>query len=344
MSEPAISVIIPARNASDTLPECLAALENQTVPRERYEVIVVDDGSSDQTSSVAQRDGVVVVRQPHMGPAAARNRGAEVAQGDVLLFLDADCVPSPDWIEQMVSSLSEDGVVGAKGRYETRQRGVVARFAQLEFEEKYARLARHRYIDFVDTYSAAFRRDVFQKERGFDTSFPYWSAEDVEFSFRLAIKGYRMVFNPKATVFHRHASRLWPYLRKKFRYGYWRVTVYRRYPGKLVRDSYTPRTLPVQIVLAGAVAATWTASIFVPQSRILAGALSGAFLLSTLPFLISGLRRDLPVALISPGLIFLRSLAQGAGLALGLAMTLLGRAGDAVGESRTSYKKSKKLT
>lgn len=133
-------MIIPCRDSSHSLPSCLEALAQQTMPHENYEVIVVDDGSSDETSIMAERFGVQVVRQEHAGPAAARNRGAKHAKGEILLFTDSDCVPREDWLEEMIRPFQTPGIVGVKGAYRTRQRGLVPRFAQEEFEEKYARL------------------------------------------------------------------------------------------------------------------------------------------------------------------------------------------------------------
>jgi hypothetical protein len=152
-----VSVIVPAYNAEATLGDCLAALQ--------------------------------LIRQPNAGPAAARNRGVQAARGEILLFTDADCAPTPDWIERLTEPFRAPEVAGAKGVYRTRQRELVARFVQLEYEDKYARMSRQDRIDFVDTYSAAYRRDVFLANGGFDALFPAASVEDQEFSFRLARKG-----------------------------------------------------------------------------------------------------------------------------------------------------------
>ncbi|MBI2467114.1 MAG: glycosyltransferase family 2 protein [Candidatus Rokubacteria bacterium] len=95
-ASPLASVVIPAYDAEATLPACLAALARQSLAPERFEVIVVDDGSTDATAQVAERAGVRVVRLPaNAGPAAARNRGAQAARGEVLVFTDADCEPTP---------------------------------------------------------------------------------------------------------------------------------------------------------------------------------------------------------------------------------------------------------
>ena len=129
-----ISVVVPAYNAREAIAECLEALLHQTVPRDRYEVIVVDDGSSDGTAEVVRPYGVKLLQQANQGPAAARNLGVAHAQGEIILFTDADCAPHADWIEQLTRPLLDDEIVGSKGVYRTRQRGLLPRFIQLEYE------------------------------------------------------------------------------------------------------------------------------------------------------------------------------------------------------------------
>jgi glycosyltransferase involved in cell wall biosynthesis len=317
---PRYSVIVPAYNAAETLAACLEGLLDQTTPRGSYEVLVVDDGSTDGTGEVAGRFPVRVLRQAHAGPASARNAGARAAGGEFLLFTDADCVPVRTWIEEITRPLAADGrVAGVKGTYRTRQTGVIARFAQVEFEEKYARLRRRATIDFVDTASAAFRGDAFWQVGGFDPAFPVASNEDTQLSFTLVARGWRLVFAEGAAVYHRHSDSLGRYLRRKWRHGYWRTRVYRRYPRKVLGDSYTPRSLQLQFL--GAALALALAPM--PRARPLAPAGLALFGLGTLPFV----RRAAPggrgLAVAVPGLLFLRALALGAGLAQGALAHLL---------------------
>ncbi|MEP7199108.1 MAG: glycosyltransferase family A protein, partial [Chloroflexota bacterium] len=84
-----LSVIIPAYNAAPTLGDCLRALRQQSFAHDQYEVIVVDDGSTDETAAMAEQCGARIVRQPKRGPAAARNLGVTQARGEVVLFTDA---------------------------------------------------------------------------------------------------------------------------------------------------------------------------------------------------------------------------------------------------------------
>ncbi|CAA9503338.1 MAG: hypothetical protein AVDCRST_MAG85-1903 [uncultured Solirubrobacteraceae bacterium] len=110
---PDVSVVIPARDAAGTLPRTLEALAVQTLARERVEVIVVDDGSTDATRTLAKASDVVdrVVAIGGLGPGAARNAGAAAARGAVLAFTDADCFPEPAWLERGLAALEDDDLV-----------------------------------------------------------------------------------------------------------------------------------------------------------------------------------------------------------------------------------------
>ena len=324
---PHISVIVPAYNARDVIDRCLDAVSRQTTPPETVEIIAVDDGSTDDTPARIQAHPAVrLIVQDHAGPAAARNLGVQHAVGEIVLFTDADCAPAPDWIERMVAPFARTeqatgarAVAGVKGAYLTRQRELMARFVQVEYEEKYDHMARLESIDFVDTYSAGYRRDVFLSNGGFDTTFPDASVEDQEFSFRLAKQGYHLVFVPEARVYHwGHAQNLWSYARRKFKIGYWKVLVHRRHPGKLLRDSHTPQSLRVQIVLAGLTGVCLVGSL--PWPPLAWGAaISGlAFALSTIPFASKAWTKDRAVAIVAPFLLFVRALALGTGFASGV--------------------------
>ncbi len=135
------SVIIPAYNAAHILPRCLDALERQTLPRTAYEIIVVDDGSLDQTAVIATERGARLLEVGHAGAAAARNAGVEIAHAPIVVFTDADCEPAPDFLERVLEPLADANVSGARGVYRTRQDKLVARFVQIEYEERYQRIA-----------------------------------------------------------------------------------------------------------------------------------------------------------------------------------------------------------
>jgi len=308
-----VSVIVPAYNAEDTIGQCLEALDEQTHPPD--EVIVVDDGSTDRTVDVSKEFGARVVSQPNSGPAGARNRGAAMARGEILLFTDADCEPTPDWVEKMVTAFKDPEVVGAKGAYETRQRSLLARFVQLEYEDKCDQMQDVETIDFVDTYSAGYRRGVFRSVGGFDGSFRV--DEDQELSFRLAKRGHKLVFVPGARVFHRHVTKLRDYARRKFWIGYWKARVVQAHPGKLKRDSHTPQRLKVQIGLAGLGGMLLAGGGLDTRLAVAGLTVWGLLLLSAMPLLIKIWRRDRGVLLVAPAMLFLRAWTLGAGFLVG---------------------------
>ena len=273
---------------------------------------------------MARAAGVTTITQPHAGAATARNRGAAAARGELLLFTDADCAPIPGWIEALRIPFTDPEVAGAKGAYLTRQRDLVARFTQLEYEDRYDRMAGSERIDFIDTYSAAYRRDIFLLNNGFDCSFLI--DEDQEFSFRLAEKGYKLVFAPAAQVYHQHNRTLAQYVRRKFRIGMWKVRVTQQHPTQVANDSHTPEALKAQLLLAAAglaaLAVTAAVSLFTRSAwwpGLIAALLTLlAFELTALPFLAKIARRDLPVLPAALGLVWVRALVLGVGFAVGL--------------------------
>ncbi|MDH7485530.1 MAG: glycosyltransferase [Anaerolineae bacterium] len=343
MISPSFSIVIPAYNAARTIASCLQALERQSIPRQQYEVIVVDDGSTDGTAEVVQRfirardvanrdspsgtgltgvsnprplSLITLIRQPRQGAAVARNAGACLAGGDFVLFLDADCVPADDWVERMISALQQDGVAGVGGVVRSPQQGLIPRFIQAEYDMRYERIARRPYTDFVSSGTAGYRRQVFAAVGGFAAELG--GAEDTDLSFRLCEAGYRLVLEPEAVVYHLHPESLLAYVRRKFIYAYWRARVYQRHPQKVADDSRTPLSQKLQIGLVPLIALSLAAGLVWPFAWALAAALMGGFVLTAVPFVLRTLRRDPLVGLIALPLTLVSALAAAAGLMCGI--------------------------
>ncbi len=317
-----VSVVVPAYNAAATLPACLRALRQQTHMPD--EIIVVDDGSTDTTPDIAKGHGVgLLSTRGKSGPAIARNLGALSARSDIVAFTDADCEPAPDWLEELIRPFNAiDGqrssVVGVKGAYLTRQHALVARFVQQEYAHKYQRMARLKQIDFIDTYSAAYRSDIFRDNGGFETAFPVPSVEDQEFSFRLARKGYRMVFAPLARVYHQHDASMAEYITRKFGIGYWKAFMLRWLPEKAFSDTHTPASQRWQIACLGATLLFCVCGFVWPVAWTLAMVCLVIGFATSIPLLMQIARNDPAVVFIAPCVVLIRAMALAGGLIIGV--------------------------
>ncbi len=313
------SVVIPVRNGVNTISQCLLALENQSIPTDEYEIIVVDDGSTDGTATAVQRFGhVTLLSQNPGGPAKARNTGIREANGEWVLFTDADCIPAPNWIDILLQAVQTADADGGKGTYTSKQTGLVARFVQTEYETKYERMRGTERIDFVDTYSAIYRREVLLTVGGFDETLPSTSLEDQELSFRVAEAGYKLIFVPKAVVQHVHADTVAWYARKKVSIGYWKAYILKLHPSKASNDSHTPPTQKSQMVLAYLLLLMLIATLFWPSAWPGAAVVLIAFAVNCLTFISYAWQHDRTVAYVAPFLLLVRALALGLGMAKGI--------------------------
>lgn len=319
----AISIVIPTYNGASRIANCLTALLPQAEAH-GAEILVVDDGSTDDTARVvSQYPSVRLIQKSNAGPAAARNHGATEATGNIILFTDDDCVPAPDWLAKMLAPFEDADVVGAKGVYRTLQKSIVARFVQIEYEDRYRLMSVHKDIDFVDTYSAAFRRERFLEIGGYDTSFPVACAEDIELSYRMSARGWKMKFVPDAVVYHTHPDSLPKYLKKKYKFAFWRVLAVRKNAGKALKDSHTPQLMKLQLLFLPALVAAIVADLALHSFVSVTGLVLAAFLLSTLPFALRAVDKDPLVAFLSPLLLAGRACAQFLGIVRGAIYTWL---------------------
>ncbi|MBC8204347.1 MAG: glycosyltransferase [FCB group bacterium] len=302
---PKYSVVIPSYNNAKILPEILDALLKQE-GSEEAEVIVVDDGSKDNTEEIVKDYPVRYFKKPNGGPASARNVGIKESKGDIVLFIDSDCVPQPGWLKAMTQPFENDKIDGVKGIYITRQKSITARFIQLEFEERYQKLSKLEYIDFIDSYSAAFRKEKLIEVGGFDESFPKADNEDVDLSYKLAGIGCKMVFQPSAVVQHTHPDDLIMYIKVKYSRAFWRSAVYIKHPRKALKDSYTPQSLKLQMLsTAGIWIGIFFAAVF-NWNWWLFACLS-LYIFSLLPFIIRVYGKDDRAESLAPFMLFIRS-------------------------------------
>jgi cellulose synthase/poly-beta-1,6-N-acetylglucosamine synthase-like glycosyltransferase len=153
---------------------------------------------------------------------------------------------------------------------------------------------------------------------GYDTSFPVACAEDIELSYRMSARGWKMKFVPAAIVYHTHPDTLSRYLKKKYKFAYWRMLAVRKNPGKGVKDSHTPQIMKLQLLFAPALLLAVIFDLSAQPTVPLSAVVLVGFLLTTLPFTLRAIRKDRIVGILSPILLAARACAQVLGVASGL--------------------------
>ena len=224
MNQPFFSIVIPTYNRPERLVNCLKAIASLDYPCDRFEVIVVDDGSKTPLDSVVEplkdKINLTLLRQENAGPAAARNRGAVLAKGEFLAFTDDDCQPTPDWLTQFAASFATNSQAMLGGK-------TINALSSNPFST-----ASQKLIDYLyDYYNPAKGKDAFfasnniamptanfRALNGFDVSFPLAAAEDRDFCDRWN-QAYPMVYVPKAQINHYHKLSLASFWKQHFGYG-----------------------------------------------------------------------------------------------------------------------------
>ena len=229
---PRVSVVVPTYNRAPTLGRLLGALARCATPAGGVEVIVVDDGSSDDTAAVVARSalpGLQYVRQENAGAAAARNRGWRHARGELVAFTDDDCVPSPTWLVELVDAMTRCACDGAGGVIVPLVPGYLADFVQAE------RLVGHGGdaddVTYLVTANAVFRRETLEAVGGFDERFPGAAGEDTDLTMRLRASDFAVTLLEGAVVAHDHRTTVPALLRTYRRHGAARHTLTRLHPG-----------------------------------------------------------------------------------------------------------------
>ena len=209
-------MVIPVRDGEDALPALLGSLERQTLPRDRFEVIVVDNASRDATAAIARAAGAVVASEPVPNRSRARNRGIAAARAARIAFTDADCVASPGWLEALL---------GCAGRAPLLAGPVVTTTSAspnpIERLEREWRFAQEQWVEqgWAATANLCAERAALDAIGAFDPAYR-GIGEDADLCIRAGRAGYELGWCAGAEVSHRAESTLMPMLKRAFRHGY----------------------------------------------------------------------------------------------------------------------------
>lgn len=192
-----ISVVITAFNEEEYLPKTLDAIVNQTLPKENYEIVVVDNNSTDKTAEVAKSFGARVVREERQGNTFALSAGLNAAQGEIMASTDSDTIVCKDWLEVIVDAFKDEKVVGATGTVTLKAGGALtSKLAEL-FYEYFLRLNFLIGKAHFSGFNFAVRKKVFDEIGGVNEKFTM--SPDVDLGIRMSKKG-KVVFLKKMNV------------------------------------------------------------------------------------------------------------------------------------------------
>jgi GT2 family glycosyltransferase len=213
---PEISVVIPTYRRREELRRALLALARQTLPPDRYEIVVAVDGSEDGTREMVEAFeapcALTLCAQPNRGRAAACNTGVRAARGRIVVLLDDDMEPAPDFLAEHLAAHAgrgRRGVVGAAPVPVDASSPPIVDYIGTKFNRHLEALAQpgHRFR-LRDFYSGNFSiaRDTLLELGGFDEAFTIYGNEDLELSYRLARAGVDLVFSPRAVAVQRYTK------------------------------------------------------------------------------------------------------------------------------------------
>lgn len=221
------SIIIPALNEAENLARNLPEVVSQLGPHD--EVVVVDNGSDDGTADISARLGAIVVHEPIRDRSRARNKGIESARGDIAVFLDADCRPSPQWLQCLLLPFENPEVGCVAGEilihYSDNKLG--------EYLKSKGHLSQHvnfghPFLPYGGSGNVAFRTEVLHQIGGFDEAL--FSGHDADICWRMQLQtNYRIVLASDALVDHFQQLTFPALVRQKRRHAYGAVLLYKKY-------------------------------------------------------------------------------------------------------------------
>ena len=220
---PFVSVIIPVRNRPDDIAACLQTLKELAYPDDKLEIIVVDDASADQTPDVVSRFPVrLIPLKQHKQASHCRNLAARHARGDILAFIDSDCLAGSAWLRELVPAF-KDAQLGALGgvvdsyfnengldRYEKVK-------SSLSVSSWFKRSQKNDPFFYLPACNLLVRRRLFLELGGFKEELVV--GEDVDLCWRIRKRGYQIEYRPEGRVYHKHRNKVFSFCRRRFEYG-----------------------------------------------------------------------------------------------------------------------------
>jgi cellulose synthase/poly-beta-1,6-N-acetylglucosamine synthase-like glycosyltransferase len=222
---PSVTVIVPVRNGEETIQPLLESLQKLDYNRNKVEVIVVDGNSTDKTREIVKQYPFKLIIENRKGLNLARNVGIKNGNGEIVVFTDADCIVPPNWITRIVENFKDPKVSCVGGSAKALDCDFVSQYADNSIVRLMPFFTKREELERVKPFfrhpagcNMAFRRKVAEEVGYFDENIQY-GFDEVEFADRVCKAGYKMVLDPKVSVWHKHRSTLGDFLKQNFQYG-----------------------------------------------------------------------------------------------------------------------------
>jgi mycofactocin system glycosyltransferase len=222
-THPLVSVIVPVRNRPIDIEACLRALQQLRYPRERLEIIIVDDASQDTTPEVISCFPVKrMTLNEHKQASYCRNLAARESKGEIVAFVDSDCRVHPDWLSELVPCFRDRSLAAVGGLVDSElEKSALDRYekvkSSLHMGFRLRRSTGNEPFFYVPSCNLLVRRGPFLKLGGFREDLHV--GEDVDLSWRLRDAGYQIEYRPFGVVYHRHRNQLRTFCARRFDYG-----------------------------------------------------------------------------------------------------------------------------
>jgi GT2 family glycosyltransferase len=229
-TQPKVSVIVCTYNGSGTIAETLSHL--QTLEYPNFEVIVVDDGSTDETPNILADYPVHYIRTENRGLSSARNTGLQAAGGEIVVYLDDDAYPDPHWLHYLVHAFEEGdwACVGGPNLPPASDAPLAQAVANSPGGPVHV-LVGDQEAEHVPGCNMAFRRDRLYEIGGFDPTFRA-AGDDVDVCWRIQERGWKIGYHPGALVWHHRRPSLWRYWKQQVGYGKAEALLEDKWPAK----------------------------------------------------------------------------------------------------------------
>lgn len=247
------SIIIPSYNDAENLDKCLSSIRSLDFPREDFEIIVVDNNSTDNTIELVKKyPEIIYLKEQQQGASFARNKGIKQAKGDIIIFLDSDTVVANGWLKNLVEPFKTENIGAVGGAIlPFNENNPISRYLGISLFLRYHRYGGQRDVKGYPSCNLAVRKEIVSK--GFDTDFFNTYGEDKDICYQILDRGFRIVFQHYAIVYHKHPTSLYEFFKLLVKSSKGRFDFSKKYPYSpdiIFLNLHTPLIYAITVIIS----------------------------------------------------------------------------------------------